>query len=213
MTQHLVCLHKYFVEEPCVFDTSEWMLFERMFHLAGISCRDQSLAFSIIRNQRPCTAGSWVPDHRNIQNLTEPPSLACFISYFTRPGGPCKFLAAVCHQSSFSSGSSLILDFGHYRRYKGVDKGGCWQILEGFQWVSSFVQIMWDIMFTCHCWLSAVSCPWLTPHLWSRSSADKFTRVTLCSGNCSMTEQASQRNINHTPWTVDLTLIHSVSIC
>lgn len=32
-----------------------------------------------------------------------------------------------------------------------------------FKWVSSLVQIMWTVIFTCHCWLSAVSWPcWMS---------------------------------------------------
>lgn len=38
---------------PCVFDTSKWMTFGRMFHLEGISCHDQNLALSLIKNWRP----------------------------------------------------------------------------------------------------------------------------------------------------------------
>lgn len=55
-----------------------------MFHLGGISCRDQSLTFSVIRNQRPSTAWFRAPDRRNIQNLTEPPRLHMFHFLFRK---------------------------------------------------------------------------------------------------------------------------------
>lgn len=79
-----------------------------MFHLAGISCRDQSLTFSVIKNQRPSTTRFRLPDHRNIQNLTELPGLHMFHFLFTRDCGPCRVLAAASHHSSFKFVSWLI---------------------------------------------------------------------------------------------------------
>lgn len=41
---------------------------------------------------------------------------------------------------------------------RGWIRNGAGRSYGGFKWVSSLVQITWTVIFTCHCWLSALSC-------------------------------------------------------